>query len=128
VLLFHSRRTAPHGFAPSFDVRESKETYVFRADLPGVPEKNVEIHMTGNILTIAGERKQDDGQEGERTFALERGHGRFSRAFSLPDGTDGEHVTAELKDGVLTVRVPKRPEVQARRINIGAPPTGGAKA
>ena len=73
-------------------------------------------------------------QEGnERYFAFEeRGYGRFSRSFSLPDGTDGEHVSAELKDGVLTLRVPKKPEVQAKRIAIGtngtSTPTGSAKA
>jgi len=121
-------RSGARAFAPSFEVREAKEAYVFRADLPGVPEKDVEIHMTGNVLTISGERKQESAQEGERYFALERGYGRFTRAFSLPDGADGEHVTAELKDGVLSVRVPKRPEIQTKRINIGAQPTDAAKA
>ena len=95
------------GFVPSFEVREAKDAYVFRADLPGVPEKEVEIHMTGNVLTISGERKQEAVQEGERYFAFERGYGQFTRSFSLPDGTDSEHVTAEMKDGVLTLRVPQ---------------------
>ncbi|HEX4404475.1 MAG TPA: HSP20 family small heat-shock protein [Polyangia bacterium] len=119
----------PRGFAPTFEVRESKDAYVFKADLPGIAEKELEIHMTGNILTVAGERKQESTQEGERYFAVERGYGRFSRSFSLPEGTDGEHVSAELKDGVLTLSVPKKPEVQAKRITIGAnTPAGSAKA
>jgi len=119
----------PRGFAPTFEVREAKDAYVFKADLPGVAEKELDIHMTGNILTVSGERKQESVQEGERYFAVERGYGQFSRSFSLPDGTDGEHVSAELKDGVLTLRVPKKPEVQAKRITIGATtPTGSAKA
>lgn len=108
------------GFAPTFEVRETKDAYVFKADLPGLAEKDVQIHMTGNVLTVAGERKQENVQEGERYFAVERGYGQFSRSFSLPDGTDAEHVTAVMKDGVLTLRVPKKPEVQARRITIGA--------
>jgi len=117
------------GFAPSFEVRETKEAYIFKADVPGIPEKDIEIHMTGNVLTISGERKQENVQEGERFFAVERGYGSFSRSFSLPDGTDAEHVSAEVRDGVLTLRVPKKPEVQARRINIGsATSAGSAKA
>jgi HSP20 family protein len=122
----------PRGFAPSFEVRETKEAYVFKADLPGVAEKELEIHMTGNVLTVSGERKQENVQEGERYFAIERGYGQFSRSFSLPDGSDGEHIAADLKDGVLTLRVPKKPEVQAKRITIGTSSggasTGGAKA
>ena len=114
------------GFAPTFEVRETKDAYVFKADLPGLAEKDVEIQMTGNVLTVSGERKQETVQEGERYFALERGYGQFSRSFSLPEGTDAENVTAEMKDGVLTLRVPKKPEVQARRISIGA--QSGAKA
>jgi HSP20 family protein len=112
--------SAARGFAPTFEVKETKNAYVFKADLPGIPEKDVEIQMTGNVLTISGERRQESVQEGERYFALERGYGRFSRAFSLPDGTDAENVTADMKEGVLTVRVPKRPEVQAKKITIGS--------
>jgi len=116
----------PRGFAPSFEVRETKDAYVFKADLPGLTEKDVVIQMTGNVLTVSGERKLESVQEGERYFALERGYGQFSRSFSLPEGVDGDNVTAEMKDGVLTLRLPKKPEVQARRITIGA--QSGAKA
>jgi len=121
----------PHGFAPSFEVRETKDAYVFKADVPGIPEKDIEIHMTGNVLTISGERKVEveNVQEGQRFFALERGYGSFSRSFALPDGVDIDHVSAEVKDGVLTLRVPKKPEVQPRRINIGSSaPSDPAKA
>ena len=121
--------SAARGFVPSFEVRETKDAYVFKADLPGLAEKDVEIHMTGNVLTVSGQRTQENVQEGERYFALERGYGQFSRSFSLPDGTDGEHVTADMKDGVLTLRIPKKPEVQTRRINIGnVESPSGAKA
>jgi HSP20 family protein len=113
-------------FAPSFEVKETKEAYVFKADLPGVPEADVEIQMIGNVLTISGHRKHETVQEGERYFALERGYGQFSRSFALPDGSDGEHVTAQMQDGVLTVRVPKKPEVQPRRIAIGHAENKGA--
>jgi HSP20 family protein len=113
---------AAPAFVPTFEVRETKDAYVFKADVPGVPEKDLVIQMTGNVLSISGERKQDDVQkDGERTFAYERSYGQFSRSFSLPDSADGERATADVKDGVLTLRVPKKPEVQARRIAVGTP-------
>jgi HSP20 family protein len=117
-----------HTFAPSFEVKETKDAYVFKADLPGVPQADVEIQMTGNILTISGHRKHETVQEGERYFALERGFGQFSRSFALPEGTDGEHVTAQMRDGVLNVVVPKKPEVQPRRIAIGEAAVGNPSA
>jgi HSP20 family protein len=110
-------------FAPRFDVRETKDAYVFKADVPGVAEKDLDVQLTGNVLTISGERKieADGAPNGERYFAAERTYGKFSRAFSLPEGIDAERVSADVKDGVLTLVVPKRPEVQPRRITVGSP-------
>ena len=114
-------------FAPSFDVKENKEGFVFRADLPGVREEDLEIALTGNRLTISGKREEEKREQGETYYASERSYGSFSRAFTLPDGTDGENVKAELKNGVLQVTVPKKPEVQPRKITIGKD-EGGSKA
>ena len=114
-------------FAPSFDVKENKEGYVFRADLPGVREEDLEISLTGNRLAISGKREQEKHEQGDTYYASERSYGSFSRAFTLPDGTDGENVKAELKNGVLQVIVPKKPEVQPRKITIGKE-EGGSKA
>jgi HSP20 family protein len=115
-------------FAPSFDVKENKEGYVFRADLPGVKEEDLEIALTGNRLTISGKREQERREQGETYYATERSYGSFSRAFTLPDGTDGENVKAELKNGVLQVVVPKKPEVQPRKITITKEEASKAKA
>jgi HSP20 family protein len=115
-------------FAPSFDVKENKEGYVFRADLPGVREEDLEISLTGNHLAISGKREQEKHEQGDTYYASERSYGSFSRAFTLPDGTDGENVKAELKNGVLQVIVPKKPEVQPRKITIGKEEGGKAKA
>jgi HSP20 family protein len=115
-------------FAPSFDVKENKDGYVFRADLPGVKEEDLEIALTGNRLTIAGKREQEKREQGETYYATERSYGSFSRAFTLPDGTDGENVKAELKNGVLQVVVPKKPEVQPRKITISKEEASKAKA
>ena len=75
-------------FAPSFDVKETKEGYVFRADLPGVREEDLEISLTGNRLAISGHREQEKREQGETYYASERSYGAFSRAFTLPEGTD----------------------------------------
>lgn len=105
--------------APDFDVKETKDAYVFKADLPGVKEEDVEISLTGQQLTISGKREQEKREEGERYYAYERMHGSFSRSFTLPEGVDAENIHADLKSGVLSLAIPKRPEVQARRIPLG---------
>jgi HSP20 family protein len=115
-------------FAPTFDVKETKDAYVFRADLPGVREDDLEISLTGSRLTISGHREQESREQGETYYATERSYGAFSRAFTLPEGIDGEAVNAELKNGVLHVTIPKKPEVQPKRISIGTGGEGKAKA
>jgi HSP20 family protein len=109
-------------YAPSFEVKETHDAYVFKADLPGVKEENLEISLTGNRLTIGGKREQEKREQNDRYFAYERSYGSFSRAFTLPDGCDDEHVAADLKEGVLTLVIPKKPEVQPRRIPVGGKP------
>jgi HSP20 family protein len=118
-------RMQPAGadFLPGFDVRETKDNYVVEADLPGVKEENVEISLTGNVLQISGRREDERKEEGEQWYVLERNYGTFTRSFTLPEGADAENVKAEMKNGVLRIEIPKRPEVQAKRISIG----GGEK-
>jgi HSP20 family protein len=115
-------------FAPTFDVKETKEAYVFRADLPGVKDEDLEISLTGNRLTVSGHREEEKREQSETYYATERAYGSFSRTFTLPDGTDAEHVAAELKNGVLLLTVPKKPEVQPRKITISRVEPGKAKA
>jgi HSP20 family protein len=107
------------GYTPRFDVKETKDAYVFKADLPGVKEEDVELSLSGNMLTISGKKEEEHKEESEQYYAMERTYGSFSRSFSLPDSVDSEHVTAELKGGVLAVNVPKRPEAQPKKIAIG---------
>ncbi len=107
-------------FAPTFEVFERKDGYVFKGDLPGVKDEDLEITLTENRLTISGKRDAEKRDQGERFYAYERAYGTFTRTFTLPEGVDGEHVQAELKDGVLTLVVPKKPEVQPKKISIKA--------
>lgn len=104
--------------APQFEVKETKDAFIFKADLPGVEEKNIEVNLTGNRLTVSGVRDQEDRHEGENFFVDERVFGNFTRVFTLPDGVDGDQVSADLKDGVLTIHIPKKPEHQPKKISI----------
>lgn len=105
-------------FMPDVDVKETKDSYVFRADLPGVKEQDIDVSITGRRLTISGKREQDAEEEGETYYACERSYGSFTRSFTLPEEADTDHVQAELKSGVLTLIVPKRPEVRPKKVDI----------
>lgn len=105
-------------FLPAFELRELKEAFVFRADVPGIEEKDVDVAVTANRLTVSGKREREILEEGATLYTEERTFGAFTRSFTLPEGVDVERVEAELKGGVLTIVVPKKPEVQARRVTV----------
>ena len=105
-------------FAPSFDVKETKDSYVFKADLPGIAEKDVELSLSGNRLTVSGKREEEKKEKGDVFYTWERSYGAFTRAFTLPEGVDPEHVQAEMKNGVLTIVVAKKPELKPHKITI----------
>ncbi len=107
------------GFAPAFEVRETKDAYVFKADLPGVKDSDVEVSLTGNRLSITGKRDSEKEEKNDAYYVYERSYGSFSRSFTLPTGVDASHVAANLEKGVLTVSVAKTPEVQTKKIAIG---------
>jgi len=105
-------------FAPAFEVKETMEAFVLRADLPGVAEEDLDIGVHNNVLTVSGSRTAEERKEGE-TFALyERQYGSFSRSFSLPDVADGERIEAKLDRGVLTLTIGKKTEAKPRKIAL----------
>jgi HSP20 family protein len=106
-------------FTPAFEIRETEEGFVFKADVPGIEEKNIDITMTGNRLTISGTRAAEQEKTADIFYARECSYGGFTRAFTLPEGTDGKNgIQAELDRGVLTLFLPKAPEQQPRRIEV----------
>jgi HSP20 family protein len=114
-------------FVPAFDVRESKDRYVFQADLPGFRDEDVDISLNGNRLTIAGKREAEQVERSDTFYCSERSHGSFARSFTLPEGVNADQIDAELRDGILSVHVPKVPEAQPRRIELqGRGNAGGA--
>ncbi|MBX3187048.1 MAG: Hsp20/alpha crystallin family protein [Labilithrix sp.] len=107
-------------FIPAFEIKETKNAYEFRADMPGVKESDLELTVSGNRLTISGKREAEREEESERYFATERVYGSFVRSFTLPEDVDAPNVSAKLESGVLSITVPKKPETQPRRIAVGA--------
>lgn len=108
----------PMAFAPAFDVKETADAYLFKADLPGIQDKDLEVTITGNRLTVSGRRDVEKEEKQGRYYNYERSYGSFTRSFTLPEGAEVEKLQASLDRGVLTITVPKRPEVQAKRIAV----------
>jgi len=105
-------------FAPAFEVVETKESFLFKADLPGVKDKDLEIKLAGSRLTIGGKREVEHEDKADAYYTYERSYGSFMRAFTLPENIDSEHVAADLKEGVLTVVIPKKAGTVAKTIAI----------
>jgi len=106
------------GFSPAFDVKETKDAYLFHADLPGIKDADLEVTVTGNRINVSGKRESSKEDKGERYYTYERSYGSFSRSFTLPEGASMEKLAASLDKGVLTITVPKLPEVQAKKIAV----------
>lgn len=111
------------GFNPAFEIKETKEGYVFSADLPGVAEKDLEIRVAGNRLTVSGKREAEEAKKDDTFYTYERTYGTFTRTFTLPEGADTEHIKADLRAGVLTLQVPKTPETLPKKIPLGTEKT-----
>ena len=109
------------GWTPPVDLYETAIEFVLTAELPGLTRDQIDINADDNRITIRGARTSaPDGEiPCEQYHRVERGHGRFSRAFALPERIDVANVTADLKDGVLTVTIPKAGDSGSRRINVG---------
>lgn len=105
-------------FAPAFDVRETENAYEFTADLPGVKEGDIDINVTGNRMSITGKREEEKVEENETFYCSERSYGSFTRSFTLPEGVNLDEVSAELRDGVLHVHVPKPAESKSTQIPL----------
>jgi HSP20 family protein len=107
-------------FAPAFEVKETKESFVFKADVPGLKEQDVEVSVTGNRLTVSGRREAEKEEKTDTFYTYERSYGSSTRSFTLPDQADVEHVKAELKSGELTVVIPKTAAAVAKRIPVSS--------
>ena len=100
------------------DIREETDQLLLQADIPGVELKDIKIHIENNQLTISGERKFEDEQKRDTYHRIERAYGSFSRTFQLDGSTNLDKIQASFKNGVLEVRLPKRPEAKPRVIEV----------
>jgi HSP20 family protein len=118
--LGHLVGTDAPGWTPPVDLYETAGEFVLTAELPGLLRDQIEIHAEDSRVVIRGARGADAGREipCEQYHRVERGHGRFQRAFALPEAVDIDAVTADLKDGILTVTLPKLRDRAARRIDV----------
>jgi len=109
------------GWTPPVDLYETATEFVLTAELPGLRADQIDVHVEENRIVIRGERAGGPSQSDtcEQFHRIERGHGRFSRAFVVPDLIDVDHVTSDLRDGILTVTIPKATHRGPRRITVG---------
>lgn len=108
----------PASFGPRMDVAETDRDVTVTAELPGVDPKDIDIQVTGNQLTIRGEKKQDREHKSRDYCCTERQFGSFQRSIQLPGIVDPDNVKAAYKDGVLTVTIGKHPQAQPKRIAV----------
>lgn len=111
-------RTFEKEWAPSIDLSETKDNFVVKADLPGIEAKDVNIHISGEILTIKGEKKAEKEEKDEHYHRVERCSGAFQRIFQLPSSVKTDKVDATFDKGVLKITLPKVEEAKKKEIDI----------
>lgn len=111
-------------WVPAVDVYETENELVIKADLPEVVEKDLDVRVENNLLTIRGERKFEQKVKEENYLRMERSYGSFSRSFTLPSTVDTQAVKAEYTEGVLTVTLLKRSESKPKQVKINVTASG----
>jgi HSP20 family protein len=106
--------------SPAIDVVEHKDDFTVLCDLPGVKKEDLDITVTGEVLTIKGEKRDSGDKEKSKTFRNETWEGGFQRTLSLPKSVDTGNVKAEMKDGVLEIVLPKKEEEKPKQIQVKA--------
>ena len=106
------------GLMPSIDVTETDKEIEITAELPGLEEKDVQINVSGNLLTIRGEKKAEKEQKDKNYRLIERSYGSFERTLELPEGVNADAIKADIAKGVLKVTVPKPVPAQAKKIEV----------
>ena len=116
--------TAVANWSPAVDIYETEGELVVKADLPDVDEKDIDIRVENNTLTIRGERHFAEKVSKESYLRVERSYGTFARSFSLPNTVSTENIQAEYHNGLLTVHMPKREESKPKQIKVGVSSNG----
>jgi HSP20 family protein len=114
-------------FAPAVDVYEDEHKVTLKIEVPGIDEKDINISLENNVLTVHGERKIEKEEKEENYRRVERQYGSFTRTFTLPATVDSEKVSASYDKGVLNISLPKKAEAKPKQIKIGIGSTGSEK-
>ena len=115
--------TSPGGaftaeWLPSVDISETQNDFVVKAELPGMDAEDVNVSISGDILTIKGEKNKEEEEKDEHYHYMERYYGSFQRSFQLPSGVQGDNVEASFEKGVLKVTLPKVAEAQKKEVKV----------
>lgn len=105
-------------WAPTVDIAETPEEYQIKAEIPDVKKEDIKVSVDNGLLRIEGERKQEKEETGKRWHRVERSYGSFLRTFTLPDNADGAKMSAEYKNGVLNVHLPKAAKAAPKTIEV----------
>jgi HSP20 family protein len=105
-------------WAPAVDILEDDKEYVIKAEVPEINRENLKVSVQDDTLTLSGERRMEKEEKGKKYHRVERAYGCFMRSFTLPDDADGSKVTAEFKDGVLRVHLPKAEKARPKAIEV----------
>ncbi len=106
------------GVMPPVDIEEDDREYLLKAELPGMKKEDVKLKVEGGTLSISGERKEEKEEKDKKHHRVERSYGAFMRSFALPEVVLSEKVSAEFKDGILTVHVPKDEKAKPKAIEV----------
>ena len=105
-------------WTPRVDIAEDDKEYVINAELPGIAKEDVKVSVENGVLSISGERKTEKEEKGKKFHRIEQSYGTFVRSFTLPEGNSGEKISAEFRDGILKVHVPKDEKAKAKAIDV----------
>ncbi|MFZ1864689.1 MAG: Hsp20/alpha crystallin family protein [Polyangiales bacterium] len=117
---FGGRGLAKQPFRVAVDIREEDDAFYVDAEVPGVAAQDVKVDVEKNVLTISGERRAEKDETEDSYRRVERYYGTFSRSFTLPETVSADNIHADLKDGVLTLRLPKKEAPKPRAIPVNA--------
>ena len=117
---FDDEGIARGSWSPSVDIYENKDHIILEAELPGMNREDFDLSVENNVITLRGERHFEKKDETDNYHRVERAYGSFTRSFTLPNTVTAEGATADYRNGVLRVTLPKREETKARRIEIRA--------
>jgi HSP20 family protein len=115
---FDDEGIARGSWSPSVDIYENKEQIVLEAELPGMNREDFDLTVENNVITLRGERRFEKKEDTDNYHRVERAYGSFTRSFTLPNTVSGEGASADYRNGVLRVTLPKREETKARRIEV----------